>query len=134
MNIFVAKLDYSTTVDTVRELFEQYGEVADAKIVMDRETGRSKGFGFIEMNDDDEGLNAINDLNGTDLDGRQIVVKKSEPRENNNRGGGGGGGFRKRFDRNDNRGGGGGNRYDSRGGGGDRFNRRDDNRDRNNRW
>lgn len=126
MNIFVAKLDYSTTVDTVRELFEQYGEVSDAKIVMDRETGRSKGFGFIEMGDDDEGWNAINDLNGTQLDGREIVVKKSEPRENNNRGGGG---FRKRYDRNDR----GGNRYDNRGGG-NRYDRRDDNRDRNNRW
>lgn len=131
MNIFVAKLDYNTSVDTVRELFEQYGEVSEAKIVMDRETGRSKGFGFIEMDDDDQAWNAINDLNGMEVDGREIVVKKSEPRENNNRGGGGN---RRRFDRNDNRGGG-GNRYDNRGGGGNRYDRRDSrDNNRDNRW
>ncbi|MGK0391014.1 MAG: RNA recognition motif-containing protein [Maribacter sp.] len=141
MNIFVAKLDYSTSVDTVRELFEQYGEVSSAKIIMDRETGRSKGFGFIEMPEDEDGWNAIRELNGSDIDGREIVCKKSEPRENNNNrsgggGGSGGGGFRKRFNRDDNRsGGGGGNRFDNRsggGGGGNRFDR--DKRDNNNRW
>jgi cold-inducible RNA-binding protein len=143
MNIFVAKLDYSTSVDTVRELFEQYGEVSSAKIIMDRETGRSKGFGFIEMPEDEDGWNAIRELNGSDIDGREIVCKKSEPRENNNSrggsggGGGGGGGFRKRFNRDDNRsgGGGGGNRFDNRsggGGGGNRFDR--DKKDNNNRW
>lgn len=130
MNIFVAKLDYNTSVDTVRELFEQFGEVSSAKIIMDRETGRSKGFGFIEMPVEDEGWNAIRELNGSEVDGREIVCKKSEPRSrDNNRGGGGGGGFRKRFNRDDYRGGG-GNRYDNR----DR-NRYDrgDRRD-NNRW
>ncbi len=130
MNIFVAKLDYSTTVDTVRDAFSEFGEVTEVKIIMDRETGRSKGFGFVEMTDDEEGFNAINSLNGAEIDGREIVVKKSEPRENNRRGGGGDrGGNRRRFDRNDNRGGGGnrgGNRYDR--GGDDRYNRD------NNRW
>ena len=140
MNIFVAKLDYSTSVDTVRELFEQYGEVSSAKIIMDRETGRSKGFGFIEMPEDEDGWNAIRELNGSEIDGREIVCKKSEPRENNNNrgggGGGGGGGFRKRFNRDDNRGGGGGgNRFDNRSGGGGGGNRYDrDKRDNNNRW
>ena len=80
MNIFVAKLNYSTSVDTLRDAFEAYGEVESAKIIMDRETGRSKGFGFVEMPDDNEGATAIEALNGAELDGRQIVAKKSEPR------------------------------------------------------
>ena len=90
MNIFVAKLDYSTQVDTVRDAFEAYGEVDSAKIIMDRDTGRSKGFGFVEMPDDSEARAAIEALDGSEMDGRNIVVKESQPRENNNRGGGGG--------------------------------------------
>jgi RNA recognition motif-containing protein len=84
MNIFVAKLSYDTNVNTLRDAFEQYGEVDDVKIIFDRETGRSKGFGFVEMPNDAEGLVAIQELNNTEMDGRQIVCKKSEPRPQRN--------------------------------------------------
>ena len=124
MNIFVAKLDYSTTSEALRELFEEFGEVTSAKVIMDRETGNSRGFGFVEMPNDAEAYMAIGELTGTEVDGREIVVKKAEPRENRggnrgrggygggNRGGGyGGGGYG-----GGNRGGGGG--YGGGGGGG----------------
>lgn len=96
MNIFVARLDYSVQDDELRQLFEAFGTVDSAKVIMDKDTGRSKGFGFVEMPEDNEGQNAINDLDGQDLKGRNIVVKKARPREDNrgggfNRGGGGGG-------------------------------------------
>ena len=97
MNIFVAKLDYSVQDSDLRQLFEAFGTVDSAKVIMDRESGRSKGFGFVEMSDDNEAQSAIDDLDGQDLKGRQIVVKKARPREENrggggfNRGGGGGG-------------------------------------------
>ncbi|MFK7951474.1 MAG: RNA recognition motif domain-containing protein [Ekhidna sp.] len=80
MNIFVAKLNYSTSEDTVREAFEQFGTVDSAKVIFDRETQRSKGFGFVEMPNDDEAMEAINSLNETDMDGRTIVVKKANPK------------------------------------------------------
>ena len=80
MNIFVAKLSYQTVVDDLRASFERYGDVDSAKIIMDRDTGRSKGFGFVEMPNDAEALAAIEDLNNSELDGRQIVVKKANPR------------------------------------------------------
>ncbi|MFN7118327.1 MAG: RNA recognition motif domain-containing protein, partial [Saprospiraceae bacterium] len=112
MNIFVAKLNFSTQSEDLREAFEAYGTVDSAKVITDHFTGKSKGFGFVEMADDNEALNAIEALDNSELDGNTIVVKKAEPREN--RGGGGdrrgGGGFG-----GDRRGGGGG--Y---GGGGDR--------------
>ncbi len=108
MNIFVAKLNYSTDSDTLRETFEQFGTVESANVINDRETGRSKGFGFVEMADDKEGQAAISALDGTEIDGNTIVVKKAEPREN--RSSGGGGGF--------NRGGGGGGFNRGGGGGG----------------
>ena len=101
MNIFVAKLNFRTADNTLRSLFEAFGEVDTAKIVLDRETGRSRGFGFVEMPNDDEAMAAIQELNDTEVDGRTIVVKKAEPREI--RGGGGGG-----FDRRGGGGGGGG--------------------------
>ena len=95
MNIFVAKLNFDTQESNLRGAFAEYGDVDSVKIIMDKFTGRSKGFGFIEMPNDEEAQNAINDLNESDLDGRNIVVKKAEPRENNrggsNRRGGGGG-------------------------------------------
>jgi RNA recognition motif-containing protein len=91
MNIFVAKMSYDTTAEQLRELFEQFGEVSSAKIIFDKIENRSKGFGFVEMDNDAEALAAINELNGADLDGRSIVVKKSEPRSQDSRGGGGGG-------------------------------------------
>lgn len=80
MNIFVAKLNFRTEEDQLRQLFEGYGEVDSVKIIMDRDTGRSKGFGFVEMPDDEEAMNAINDLNDREFDGRDIVVKKARPR------------------------------------------------------
>jgi RNA recognition motif-containing protein len=115
MNIFVAKLDYGTTSEELQTLFEGYGEVSSAKVIMDRETGRSKGFGFVEMPDDDAAQEAISNLNDSEVHGRTIVVKKAEPRENNrggfNRGGGGGGYNRGGGGGGYNRGGGDYNRY-----------------------
>ncbi len=101
MNIFVAKLNFSTRSEGLQEVFERFGEVESANVIMDRETGRSKGFGFVEMPNDAEGQAAIQALDGTELDGSTIVVKKAEPRENRSGGGnsGGGGGFKK-FDNN----------------------------------
>ena len=99
MNIFVTKLNRETDDYGLKEAFENYGEVTSSKIIMDRESGRSKCFGFVEMANDEEAKEAIAQLNGTELDGFTIVVKQAEPRErrdNNNRGGGGG------FRRNDN--------------------------------
>lgn len=97
MNIFVAKLNFSTDEDSLRQAFEAYGEVESAKVIMDKFTGRSKGFGFVEMPDDEAGHNAINNLNDSTLDDRTIVVKKSEPRENNRGGGGNRGGYDRRY-------------------------------------
>ncbi|HFC01362.1 MAG TPA: RNA-binding protein [Phaeodactylibacter sp.] len=108
MNIFVAKLNYDTREGSLQDLFEAYGEVESVKIITDRDTGRSKGFGFVEMPNEEEGQAAIDGLNDTDVDGRTIVVKKAEPRKPRTGGGGygrGGGGY------------GGGGGY-SRGGGG----------------
>ena len=114
MNIFVAKLSFDTQDSDLRSAFEEFGQVDSAKIIMDKFTGRSKGFGFVEMPNDDEARNAIQDLNDAELDGRTIVVKQAEDRGNRDRRGGGGGGF--------NRGGGGGG-Y-NRGGGGGGYNSR----------
>ncbi len=80
MNIFVAKLNFRTEEDALRNLFEGYGAVDTVKIITDRDTGRSKGYGFVEMPHDDEAENAINDLNESEFDGREIVVKKARPR------------------------------------------------------
>ena len=109
MNIYVGSLPYSLDDSDLREIFEEYGEVSSAKIIMDKYSGRSKGFGFVEMPDDDQAKKAIAELNDTEIEGRTIVVNKSEPRkegENRGRGGYGGGGGR------GNRGGGG--RYGNR--------------------
>ncbi|NQU53744.1 MAG: RNA-binding protein, partial [Bacteroidetes bacterium] len=96
MNLFVAKLSSSTTSDDLQEIFSVYGEVTSAKVVIDRETGNSKGFGFVEMPNDDEGKTAISTLNESEVDGKEIVVKEANPREErprrDNRGGGGYGG------------------------------------------
>ncbi|HKK88003.1 MAG TPA: RNA-binding protein [Saprospiraceae bacterium] len=95
MNIFVAKLDYSIQEDELREIFEDFGPVDSVKIIMDKFTGRSKGFGFVEMPSDEDGQAAIDGLNEAELEGRQIVVKKARPREDNRGGGGrrGGGNY-----------------------------------------
>lgn len=103
MNIFVAKLNYDTHEDDLQDSFEEYGSVDSVKIIMDKFTGKSKGFGFVEMPNDEEGQAAIDGLNDQELDGRTIVVKEAEPRES--RGGGGGGGG---YNRGGNGGGGGG--------------------------
>ncbi|MBK6283913.1 MAG: RNA-binding protein [Draconibacterium sp.] len=140
MNLFVAKLSSATTGDDLQELFSAHGEVTSAKVIIDRETGNSKGFGFVEMPNDEEAKAAIAAINGTELDGKEIVVKEANDREErprrDSRGGGGyqsrgggGGGYQGRSGgssggggyqrRDDNRGGGGGfQRRDDRGGGG----------------
>lgn len=102
MNIFVAKLNFSTRNEGLSSAFEAFGEVESANVIMDRETGRSKGFGFVEMPNDSEALAAIQALDGTTLDGSTIAVKKAEPRENRGGGGNNGGGFKK-FDNNNRR-------------------------------
>jgi RNA recognition motif-containing protein len=105
--IYVGNLPFSTTDDRLREVFEQFGEVASASVVMDRETGRSRGFGFVEMPNGEEATNAINGVNGQAIDGRNVTVNEARPREQRSGGGFGGGG-----------GGGGGRRGGGGGGGG----------------
>jgi RNA recognition motif-containing protein len=97
MNIYVGNLPYSSTETSMRELFETYGTVTTTKIVTDKFTGSSRGFGFVEMPNNDEAQKAIDELNGKEFDGRKIVVNESRPRENNDnrppRRDGGGGGY-----------------------------------------
>ncbi|RPD48954.1 MULTISPECIES: RNA recognition motif domain-containing protein [Chitinophagaceae] len=112
MNIYVGNLSWNLKDQDLAGLFTPYGEVSSAKIVMDKFTNRSKGFGFVEMANDEQAQAAINDLNGAEVDGRNLVVNESRPKE----GGAGGGGFKKNF------GGGGGGGF-NRGGGGGGFNR-----------
>jgi len=83
MNIFVARLNYDTQSEDLQEAFEEFGEVSSAKVITDKFTGRSRGFGFVEMDNDDDARTAINQMNDTELDGRTIVVKESEPRKEN---------------------------------------------------
>lgn len=109
MNIYVGNLPYNVVEDDLREIFEEYGEVTSVKIISDKLTGRSKGFGFVEMDADQEAKKAIEELNNAELSGRNIKVNESRPRTNDTRGGGGGGN-RRSF-------GGGGGGY-NRGGGG----------------
>ncbi|WP_158824712.1 RNA recognition motif domain-containing protein [Mucilaginibacter lacusdianchii] len=124
MNIFVGSLPYRLQEADLKELFEAYGEVNSVKLIIDRETGRSKGFGFVEMPDDEAAQKAISGLNGVEVSGRSIAVSQAEDRKpsggggrsggfggGGNRGGGGFGGG--------NRGGGGGGyqRDNNRGGG-----------------
>ena len=80
MNIFVAKLSFDTQEDTLRQVFEEFGEVISTKVVFDKFTGKSKGFGFVEMAQKEDGQQAIQGLNDSELDGRTIVVKEAEPR------------------------------------------------------
>ena len=108
MNIFVGSLPWSIEEADLRESFEAYGAVESVKVITDKFTGRSKGFGFVEMSNDDEALKAIEELNGATVEGRTIVVNKSEPKPegerksfSNNRSGG--------YDKSTNRSGGGGN-------------------------
>ncbi len=104
MNIFIAGLSYSINDNDLRDLFTEYGEISSAKVIMDRATGRSKGYGFVELADDASAQKAIEELNGAEYDGRTISVSEARPRTegdrprrsfDNNRGGNGGG-FRRR--------------------------------------
>lgn len=110
MNIYVGNLSWQMTDEDLRTLFEQYGSVTSAKIVKDKVSGRSKGFGFVEMPDDTEAQNALSSLYDSEVLGRKIIVNEAQPKPQN--GGGGGGGFKKRSF-----GGGGGNSGGSGGGG-----------------
>ena len=89
MNVFVGNLSFDTRDEELRAAFAQYGQVSSAQVVMDRTTGRSRGFGFVEMSSADEANKAIAGLNGADLDGRALTVNEAKPRAT----GGGGGGF-----------------------------------------
>ena len=81
MNIYVGNLSYRISDQQLQEVFEEYGEVTSAKIIKDRESGRSKGFGFVEMANDSEGQTAIDELDGAEIDGRSVRVNEARPRE-----------------------------------------------------
>jgi len=106
-NIFVGNLDFNTGEDELRQLFEQYGQVDRVAIMTDRDTGRSRGFGFVEMASSEDGEKAIAALNGTQVGGRTLNVNEARPKAERGGGGGGGGGGRGR-DRGGRGGGGGG--------------------------
>jgi RNA recognition motif-containing protein len=106
-NIFVGNLSFNTNEDELRQIFESYGQVDRVSILTDRDTGRSRGFGFVEMTNDEDGQKAITALNGSQFGGRTINVNEARPKSDRGGGGGfGGGGGRGRGDR-DGRGGGG---------------------------
>lgn len=125
MNLYVSNLSYNLTDNELREAFERFGAVTHARIILDRETGRSRGFAFVEMPNDDEARAAINGLNNTELSGRPLKVVEARPREERPytprpgggggaaAGGGGGGGYKGAAG-----GGGGGGGYKGGGGGG----------------
>lgn len=107
--LFVGSLAWGTTDESLGEFFAQAGTVVSAKVITDRDSGRSKGFGFVEMSTDEEAAKAVAELNGKDLDGRAINVNEARPQEPRENRSGGGGGY------------GGGNRGGGYGGGGDRY-------------
>jgi RNA recognition motif-containing protein len=115
MNIFISNLSWAIKDGDLRELFAEYGEITSAKVIMDRETGKSRGFGFVEMPNEEEGKKAIEELDKAEYDGKVITVNVAKPREDRggSRGGFGGG----------NRGGGGGFGGGNRGGGGGGYDR-----------
>ena len=121
MEIYVGNISFGLTEGDLQDAFEQFGTVSQLKIISDRETGRSRGFGFVTMDNAEEGAAAIDGLNGQDLDGRELSVREATPRAPRAprapRGGGGGGGFRG-GDRPRGGGGGGFRGGDRRGGGG----------------
>lgn len=121
--LYVGNLAYSVRDDSLLQAFSQFGHVQSAKVMMDRETGRSKGFGFVEMGSDAEAQAAINGMNGQALEGRAVVVNEARPREERpgGFGGGGGGGGRGGYGGGGGGGGGGGRSpYGGGGGGGGR--------------
>lgn len=103
MNIYVGNMSYSMSEDELRDAFATYGTVTSARLVMDRETGRPKGFGFVEMANDNEANAAIEALNGTEMGGRELKINEARPREERPRrsfgsgGGNGGGGGNRRY-------------------------------------
>jgi len=113
MNIYVGNLAYNATEEELRSAFEAFGQVTSVKIVRDRDSGRSRGFAFVEMEDGEGAQNAVAQMNGRDLGGRNLVVNEARPREQGG-GGGGGGGSRGGYGG----GGGGGGRGGYGGGGG----------------
>jgi len=94
--LFVGGLSWGTTDDGLREAFEEFGQVEDAKVISDRETGRSRGFGFVTFSNASDGERAIKDMNGKQLDGRTLNVNEAAERAPRSGGGGGGGGGRGR--------------------------------------
>jgi RNA recognition motif-containing protein len=116
--LYVGNLAYSVRDDSLLQAFSQFGNVTSAKVMMDRETGRSKGFGFVEMGSDPEAQAAINGMNGQPIDGRAVVVNEARPREERPGGFGGGGGGRSGGGGGGYGGGGGGGGYGGGGGGG----------------
>ena len=110
-NIFVGNLSFNTNEEELRQLFEPHGQVDRVSIMTDRDTGRSRGFGFVEMASNEDGEKAITALNGTQVGGRTINVNEARPKTER-AGGGGGGGGRDRGDRGGRGGGGGGGRRD----------------------
>ena len=111
--LYVGNLSYSTTEEDLRQLFSQAGNVKSVSVIKDRDTGRSKGFAFVEMSSDDDAQKAISQFNGQSFQDRSLKVNVARPREDRPRGGGGGGGFG-----GPRGGGGGGDRGGPRGGGG----------------
>ena len=97
MNIYIGNMSYDTTEDQLRQAFEGYGEVTSVKVITDRDSGRPKGFAFVEMSSNDEAAAAISGLNGQDLNGRALNVNEAKPRPQNDNRGGGGGGFRRSY-------------------------------------
>jgi len=116
--LYVGNLSYSVDSSALEQLFAAHGTVQSAQIITDRDTGRSKGFGFVEMGSDAEAQAAISALNGQEHDGRALTVNEAKPREDRPRGGGGGGGGRGGFGGGRGGGGGGGGGRGGYGGGG----------------
>jgi RNA recognition motif-containing protein len=110
MKLYVGNLSFNTSAQDLSELFASVGTVQSANVIEDRDTGRSRGFGFVEMSSQEEGQNAITELNGKEVDGRELKVNEAKP-QTNRAGGGGGGGGRGGY-------GGGGGRNGGGGGGG----------------
>ena len=115
MKLYVGRLPYQTTDTDLADLFGQYGQVLSASVITDRDTGRSRGFGFVEMSNDDEARNAMSSLDNSTLEGRTIVVNEANERPRTGGGGNrGGGGFQNRERRSYDRGSGGGGYRDRR--------------------
>ena len=119
--LYVGNLTYGVTSSDLEQLFAQHGQVQSAEVVSDRETGRSKGFGFVQMGSDEEAQAAIAALHGQQHDGRALTVNEAKPREDRGGGGGGRGGFGGGGGGRGGYGGGGGGRGDRGGGGRDRY-------------